>query len=62
LSILWGGAMILAGRIRSERTVVNLTSIQAFILQDDGFFFQVGQQFGIVTSHNYFLKVVLSFK
>jgi hypothetical protein len=49
-------------RIRSELTVVNLTSIQAFILRDDGFFFQAGQQFGIVTNHNYFLEVVLSLK
>jgi len=54
--------MILADRIRSELTVVNLTSIQAFILQDDGFFFQVGQQFRIVTSHDYFLRVVLLYK
>ena len=54
--------VILADRIRSELTVVNLTSIQAFILQDDGFSFQAGEQFGIVTNYNYFLEVVLSLK
>jgi len=52
--------MILAGRIRSERTVVNLTSFRPSSFRMTAFS-SGGQQFGIVTSHDYFLKVVLSF-